>query len=41
LATKAKSIGLQQLKEITGIVSPRTLLGWHQRLIAICFIHGP
>jgi putative transposase len=34
LATKAKRIGLQQLKEITAIVTPRTLLGWHQRLIA-------
>lgn len=28
LAPKAKRIGLQQLKEITAIVTPRTLLGW-------------
>ena len=28
LATKAQRIGLQQLKEITAIVTPRTLLGW-------------
>jgi hypothetical protein len=34
LATKAKKIGLQRLKEIAAIVTPRTLLGWHQRLIA-------
>src|ERR1035437_2518141 len=34
LATKAKKIGLKRLKEIAAIVTPRTLLGWHQRLIA-------
>ena len=35
LTTKAKKIGLQQrLKEIAVILTPRTLLDWHQRLIA-------
>jgi len=34
LATKAQRIGLQRLKEIAAIVTPRTLLGWHQRLNA-------
>ena len=34
LATKAKKIGLQRLKEIAAIATPRTLLDWHQRLIA-------
>src|ERR1019366_6040255 len=34
LATKAKKIGLQRLNEIAAIVTPRTLLDWHQRLIA-------
>jgi transposase InsO family protein len=34
LATQAKKIGLQRLKEIAAIVTPRTLLDWHQRLIA-------
>ena len=34
LAAKARKIGLQRLKEIAAIVSPRTLLDWHQRLIA-------
>jgi hypothetical protein len=33
LATKAKKMGLQRLKEIAAIVTPRTLLGWHQRLL--------
>jgi hypothetical protein len=34
LATKAKKIGLRRLKEIAAIVTPRTLLGWHQWLAA-------
>jgi hypothetical protein len=34
LATKTKKNGLQRLKEIAAIVTPRTLLDWHQRLIA-------
>jgi hypothetical protein len=34
LAAKARKIGLPRLKEIAAIVSPRTLLDWHQRLIA-------
>jgi hypothetical protein len=34
LATQAKKIGLQWLKEIAAIVTPRMLLDWHQRLIA-------
>jgi putative transposase len=34
LAAKAKQIGLQRLKEIAAIATPRTLLAWHQRLIA-------
>ena len=34
LATKAKKIGRQRVKEIAAIVTPRTLLDWHQRLIA-------
>jgi len=34
LATKAKKIGLQRLKALAAIVTPRTLLDWHQRLIA-------
>jgi hypothetical protein len=35
LITKTKKIGLQQrLKEIAVILTPRTLLDWHQRLIA-------
>jgi transposase InsO family protein len=34
LAAKARQIGLRRLKEIAAIVSPRTLLDWHQRLIA-------
>jgi putative transposase len=34
LAAKAKPLGLARLKGIASIVSPRTLLQWHQRLIA-------
>ena len=34
LATKAKNIGRHRLKELTTIVTPRTLLNWHQRLVA-------
>jgi hypothetical protein len=34
LATKAKNIGRHRLKEITTMVTPRTLLDWHQRLVA-------
>jgi hypothetical protein len=34
LATKAEKIGLQRLKVIAAIVTPRTLLAWHQRLSA-------
>jgi len=32
LAAKAKKLGLQGLKEIAAIATPRTLLVWHQRL---------
>ena len=41
LATKAKKIGLKRLKEIAAIVTPRTLLGWHQRLIASKYDGSP
>ena len=34
LASQAKKIGLQRLKAIAAIVTPRTLLDWHQRLLA-------
>src|ERR1035437_7796330 len=34
LATKAEKIGLERLKEIVAIATPRTLLAWHQQLIA-------
>lgn len=34
LAAKAKKIALPRLKAIASIVTPRTLLEWHQRLIA-------
>jgi putative transposase len=34
LATQAKKIGRHRLQEITAIVTPRTLLDWHQRLVA-------
>jgi len=34
LATKAKRVALQRLKEIAAIATPRTLLDWHQRWIA-------
>lgn len=34
LAAKAKKVGLERLKEIAAVVTPRTLLDWHQRLIA-------
>ena len=34
LATKVRKIGLQRLREIATLVTPRTLLAWHQRLIA-------
>jgi hypothetical protein len=41
LATKAKKIALKRLKEIAAIVTPRTLLGWHQRLIASKYDGSP
>ena len=41
LATKAKKIGLKRLKEIAAIVTPRTLLGWHQRLISSKYDGSP
>ena len=34
LARKAKRIGFSRLKEIVGLVTPQTLLGWHRKLIA-------
>jgi transposase InsO family protein len=34
LAAKAKKIDAQRLKGLTTLVSPRTLLEWHQRLVA-------
>ena len=34
LAAKAKRVGREQLRAIASIVSPRTLVQWHQRLIA-------
>jgi putative transposase len=34
LAGKAKLIRYGRLKEIVGLVTPRTLLGWHRKLIA-------
>ena len=34
LARKAKLIGYGRLKEIVGLVTPQTLLGWHRKLIA-------
>jgi hypothetical protein len=34
LAAKAKKVGPSRLKEFATIVTPRTLLNWHQRLIA-------
>ena len=34
LAAKAKKLGRQRLKEIAALATPRTLLAWHQRLIA-------
>jgi transposase InsO family protein len=34
LAAKAKKLGLQRLKNIAAVATPRTLLAWHQRLIA-------
>ena len=34
LAAKAKKIGLKHLREFATLVTPRTLLDWHQRLIA-------
>ena len=34
LARKAKRIGFGRLKEIVGLVTPQTLLGWHRKLIA-------
>jgi transposase InsO family protein len=34
LAAKAEKIGLKHLKGIASLVTPRTLLDWHQRLVA-------
>ena len=34
LAAKAKKIGLKHLREFATLVTPRTLLDWHKRLIA-------
>ena len=34
LAVKGKKIGLKDLKGIATLATPRTLLDWHQRLIA-------
>jgi len=34
LAAKAQRVGLKQLQSIASIVTPSTLLQWHQRLIA-------
>jgi len=34
LAAKAKKIGRDQLQRFASIVTPRTLLDWHRRLIA-------
>jgi putative transposase len=33
-ATKAKTIGLNRLKDIAQVASPQTLLGWYRDLIA-------
>jgi transposase InsO family protein len=34
LAVKAKKLGLAGLKKLAAIATPRTLLAWHQRLVA-------
>ena len=34
MAAKAKKLGLQRLKNIAAVATPRTLLAWQQRLIA-------
>jgi hypothetical protein len=34
LAVKTKKLGLEGLKPIAAIATPRTLLAWHQRLVA-------
>ena len=34
LAVKAKKLGLAGLKHLAAIATPRTLLAWHQRLVA-------
>ena len=34
LAVKGKALGRKLLAEVAGIVTPETLLAWHQRLIA-------
>ena len=34
LAAKAKKLGLEHLQRVATLVTPRTLLAWHQRLIA-------
>ena len=40
LTTKAKKLGLQGLQRVAAIATPRTLLAWHQRLIARKYYGG-
>ena len=35
LAVKAKALGRRHLSEISTIITPETLLGWHRELIAL------